>query len=138
MIGINTTFGTHYTTRDIIERRVNATPYPREAGLVGCVAIGGPLQGNIHAGSFLKKQKSAVGRNMKFTHSARKILITGEQGKCFGSSSRIRGVPRYIAGKRRRHERFSLMRHPVFGQYPAGAGIIGSRIGDRTETLPGV
>ena len=138
MIGINTTFSPHNTTRDIVKGRVNAAPYPREAGLVGCVAIGGPLQGNIHAGTFLKKQKSAVGRNMKLTHSSRKILITGEQDKCFCISPRIGGMSRDIAGKRRSHERFALIGHPVISQHPSGTGIIGSRIGDRTEALPGV
>ena len=138
MIGINTTLGTHYTTRDIIERRVNTAPYSRQTCLIGCIAIGGPLKRNIHAGPFLKKQKSAVGGNMELSHTTREIFITGKQRKCFCSRPRVRGMTGDIPGKRGRHECFSLIGHPVVGQHPSGTGVIGSGIGNRSETLPGV
>ena len=138
MIGINPALGADDTPRNIIEWRVNTAPDPRQARLIGSIAIGGPLKRDIHTGPLFKTQKPTIGGNMKLTHAAREILIAREQGQRLRSGPRVCRMTRDIPGKRGCDESFSLIGHPVVGQHPARAGVVGCRISDRTKSLPGV
>ena len=62
---------------DVVCRGVNAAPDARETGLVRGVALGGPLQGYIHAGAFFEYQKFIL-RGVEFAHPAGKIFVAGQ------------------------------------------------------------
>src|SRR5882762_5142654 len=47
--------------RDVVERRMNAAPDPRQARLVRCVAVGGPLQRHVDARPVLEDEVLVLG-----------------------------------------------------------------------------
>ena len=56
-VGLLANFCPHQPTRNIISRRVDSAPDTRQATLISCIVVGGPLERNVLAGSFFEYQK---------------------------------------------------------------------------------
>ena len=59
--GVLTDPSAHHAARQIIGRRVNSAPYPRQTRLIGSVLIRRPLKYDIHAWPVFKYQELLLG-----------------------------------------------------------------------------
>ena len=90
---VRTHFSANQPSGDIVHGWVDSSPYPRKAGLVGGIAVGCPLQGDIRAGAFFKAEKIAVGGDVKRTQTAWKVFVACDQGQGFCGGPGIGGMP---------------------------------------------
>ena len=72
--GVAADWGADQTARDVVGRGVDAAPDARQTGLVGGVAIGGPLQGDVDAGAVFKNQKFVLVKSLEQKVSSIGIL----------------------------------------------------------------
>src|SRR5205823_8279050 len=100
-------------------------------------AVGGPLQGDVHAGAVLEHQE-LIPRGEELAHAAGEVLVAGERGHHLGGGARVGGVAGDEAGEGRGDEGGALIGVPVLGEDPAHAGGVGGGVLDIGGAAPGV
>src|SRR6185369_5995784 len=101
---------------------------PREAGLIGRVEIGAPLQLHALTGTGFKSEGSCC-RSGIDPQTARKKGRPGNGREDFRGGAAESAMARDVTGKGRGNKGLLLIREPIRGQPPAGAAVLDGRIG---------
>src|SRR4051812_24075348 len=108
---------------------MDATPNPGDPGLVRCIIVCSPLQGEGLGRAFFKSQNiTRIGPK-----APREIRGAGKGGKNLGSRAAERAMTRKVPRKCWRHKVRSLIRNPAISMHPLHAAVLSRRIGRWTR-----
>ena len=125
-VGVLSALAAHDPATEVVRRDVDATVEAAEAGLVGRVVVGGPLQRHVHTGpGFVPERAGRDGPRGQ---------ATGEEGRAghdredLGCRPAEGGVAADVAREGGGHEGRPLVGHPLDGADPVDAAELARRV----------